>query len=447
MIDMEVFSDRRAGLVVCLWGLVVCTAGCERPSAPAKPDAKALAQYGSLPGLRASHDTNLTDELARLQSAQATPEQLSTSASADGESSKMLDLGRAMNEVVSPKQVELVLQRIEKLYPRGAFSFDPLGLESLREARDPFVDALAEYRQLLSRPDMDFQVDLMQGLMADLSYVDQATFVHRLEAILAAEALANGTPAEAVFPLRQMLAVDARLSRLYHVVPRLTAAKLRAEALRVLEAIAQHPQTSLAIHGELYQLIGEQLDDWPDDAAAWIGDRAQGLHTYELIRDGYLTSIMSRSELDDLKQDRQFTAFLRAASETVDADQLYYLKTMRRVIQRCDEPYYRRKETLAEIEAELRQLEQTSGYPIIAAKFLLSDMARGHRLQAIDRARCEAWALALAASTRRAKPPFDLNPLTGAPYSEQTSPRDLTIGNIDSQQPTFVARVPRLKRE
>ena len=447
MIDMDAFSCRRLGIAVCLLGLLSGGAGCNRPSPPRQPDAETLAQYGSLPALRASHDTNLTDELARLTSEQATPEQLTATTSVDGGTASPLDLGQAMSQVVSHKHVALCLQRIEKLYPREAFTFDPIGLASLLEVGGPFADALRQYRQLLSRPDMEFRVDLMRGLLADLSYIDQARFAHRLEAISAAEALASGMPAEAVFPLRNMLAICAKLGPLPHVVPRLTAAALRADALRVLEAIAQHPQASLAIQRQLYQLVDQQLAAWPDDATAWIGDRAQGLHTYELIRNGYLTSILSRSELEELKQNRQFTAFLRAVDAGLDADQLYYLKTMRRIIQQCDEPYYRRNVTLREIAAELQELEQTSRYPIIAARLLLDDLARGHRLQAADRARCEAWALALAAATGLPRPPLNVNPLRGEPYSEKTSPAQVTVGNIDSRETALVARVPCLRQK
>jgi hypothetical protein len=435
------------GWWVCILGCIVSVAGCQRQSTPQKLDTEALAQYGSLPGLRASHDSNLTDELARLESEEATPEQLSPQVEPDGQSTAATDLGQQMNKIVSPKEAEFAFRRIDNRYPHAEFTFSPTGLETLREIGEPFVEAFARYRQLLARPDLEFRVDLRQGLLADLSFIDQAKFLHRLEGIAAAEALTNGTPAEAVFPLRNMLTIDARLARLHHVVPRLTAASLRADAMRVLEAIAQHPQTSLPIHVELYRLVAQQLNEWPNDATAWIGDRAQGLHTYELIRDGYLTSLLSRGELDQLREDRQFTAFLRATADTINADQWYYLQAMRRIIQQCDEPYYRRKETLHEVETELRELEDTSQYPVIAAKLLLKDIALGHRLQAADRALCEAWALALAGSTGSAQPEFGVNPLTGEPYKVQTSPNHLTVGNIDLLEQTLVARIPRLQEK
>ena len=445
---MDASLSSRIGLMTCLLGILLAVAGCHRKQVTKKLDAETLERYGSLPGLRASHNANLTDELARLESEHATPEQLSPRQTVEGEASlETPDLGAAMNEIVSPKQVQLTLQRIDKLYPQDAFTVSPIGLENLLETREPFAQALDEYRKLLSKPEMQFRVDLMQGLLADLSFVDQARFVHRLEAISAAESLANGTPAEAVFPLRNMLSVDSRLGQLPHVVPRMTAANLRGEALRVLEAIAQHPMATLQVQLELYNLLGEQLNEWPDDSVAWIGDRAQGLHTDELIRDGYLTSIMSRSELKQLEEDRQFTAFLRAASQSIDEDQLYYLKTMRQIIQDCEEPYYRRKQALLQVGTALKELEETSQYPIIAARFLLPDINQGHRLQTADRARCEAWALALATATGNPRPAFDVNPLTGEPYDEQNSPTHTTVGNIDMLNPTLVARVPRLKKK
>ena len=112
--------------------------------------------------------------------------------------------------------------------------------------------------------------------------------------------------------------------------------------------------------------------------AAWIGDRAQGLHTYELIRDGYLTSLLSRSELALLNEDRQFNAFLRATTENVDADELFYLRTMRRIIQECAQPFFHRKLTLQQLEEDLC-LGQKRG--IFGAKIQRVILAENHEIR------------------------------------------------------------------
>ena len=120
---------------------------------------------------------------------------------------------------------------------------------------------------------------------------------------------------------------------------------------------------------------------------------------------------------------------------------------MRHIIQECAQPFFHRKLALQQLEKELKALEDTSRYPIIAAQLLLKDITQGHRLQASDRAQCEAWALALAASTGNPRPEFNINPLTGEPYDEQSSSGYMTIGNIDRLEQTLVARVPRFENK
>ncbi len=107
------------------------------------------------------------------------------------------------------------------------------------------------------------------------------------------------------------------------------------------------------------------------------------------------------------------------------------------------QPYYERRKTLRQLAAELQELEDTSRYPIIAARFLFADIDRGHRVQAADRARCEAWALALAAAAGQPRPSYDVNPLTGEAYREFNTPGQASVSDIDAMHPERVARVPR----
>ena len=140
------------------------------------------------------------------------------------------------------------------------------------------------------------------GFSADLSFIEHAKLCHRLLAIGVADSLAAGQPSEAVLPLRQMLDIDRKLAEVGDVAARMAAVDLHAEALRVLESVLQHPRSSVDMATVFFAVVQGQLQNWPPDQRAWIGDLALGLHTYEMVRDGRLLSILSEAEIRELKR-------------------------------------------------------------------------------------------------------------------------------------------------
>jgi hypothetical protein len=161
----------------------------------------------------------------------------------------------------------------------------------------------------------------------------------------------------------------------------------------------------------------------PPDARAWIGDRAAGLIVYELVRDGHYLTLLSREEVQRLTDQGVLQVTARAARRNIDSDQLFYLQSMRKIIEAAHVPYYQRKETLAAIRRDLAAREQSADYPLIAAGLLLTDFETGHFRQAQDAARCQAWIAALAAAVEQT-PVTITSPVTGEPLQVE----------IDSQQ-------------
>src|SRR5690606_13178354 len=145
------------------------------------------------------------------------------------------------------------------------------------------------------------------------------------------------------------------------------------------EAIVQDEQATLTTLVHFRELLARQLADWPSDADAWIGERAQGLHTYEMIRGGYLLSILSEQELQTLRQEAGISSTVKAVARHIDADQHYYLAAMREVIDACDMPFFERRQRLAKIEHDLREIRNSPEFPLVAGRLLLTDLVAGHR--------------------------------------------------------------------
>jgi len=240
-----------------------------------------------------------------------------------------------------------------------------------------------------------------------------------------------------------MMAAIESLATEKHIIPRIVAVHRRGEALLVMEAIATHPKTTLEIHRRLGNLINNQLVDWPADQSAWIGERAIGLQTYELIRDGYLLSILNEAEQNRLTQEVGLERLGKQVAGNLDRDELFYLRSMRRVIDGCRRPYYQRRRIFIEVDEKLALLSDSLAYPLVTDLILWQDVQEGQRLQALDRARCEAWSIALATSIGGPAPPYQVNPLSGNRYVLDPGPDRVIVDNIDADHEGSRIIIPR----
>ena len=422
------------------WTVCLLACGC----LGCRPQPAKESELGGLPRLRESQDPQLRDELARLVAEEATPALLEAperAASPTNHAAAQRD--RSPNELLPPSELAALLTNLDRIYPTASFRLGPVEFEKASRLRAQHSAALERYRAMVAADDFRFHVALTSGLLADLSFLDQATAMHRLEAISAAEALLVDRPGETILNLRTMFRLDALLADLKHVAARLTAARLRGETLRVAEAVAGHPQANRELLGLLQQLVAEQLTEWPPDADAWTGDRAMGLHAYEMVRDGQLLNLLTVEEIRKLAKQQEIGSFTEAVMHSLDQDELFYLQSMRSIIESCSEPYYRRQSAIAEFAASLEQLRDTPRFPLFAAQVLLVNLDRGLRLQALDRARCEAFSLAVSAAAGATVTPSAVNPLTGKPFELVSDETVVEVRGIDGQEEGESFRIPR----
>jgi hypothetical protein len=430
--------DFHRGLLIALLACIAMLAGCERkprlPSAP--PDFR---RFGELPGLKQSAEPALQNEYARLVSEEATPARLAAlEAPVDVEAQGMLQLE------FPTRRVQGLLEDIEKIYPAGRFAFSSAA--SFR-ARDLCKNEEALIGKAIARyeaADARFPFDPCQGLLADLSFLDVIELAHRGRALQAQIALEQGDLATVQRHVFAMLELDHRLSQARNVVARMKAAQLRLEALRVMEALVQDEGATKALLTQLQKVLQAQVDDWPSDAQAWNGDRAQGLHTYEMIRHGLVLSVFTDKELKDLSEEAGISATAKAIAKDVDRDEQYYLNTMRQVIAACDQPYHERRKLLERIGEELHDKRFDPDFPLVAGRILLLDLDAGHRRQAADRATCEGWLIALCLATDVPPPAFTRNPETGAAYVIEREPTRILLHHARATAPDEAIIVPVL---
>lgn len=425
-----------------------CGVACnkEEQSIKTPPD---VAMYATLPGLSSTHNAELQAELARLIAEDATPLQLMPmpvepriEATPDDRSAvSRLDV------IFPPNFRESGREHLDKVWPAEGFDFTPATLHVVAALTKRYQSKREKYETLVSEAHFQLPVNHTLGLSADTSYVDAIEIGHRLEGLYAAGVLAAGRPDAAIEPLRLMLRVSESLANEKSLVSRGAGATRRGEALQVLEGIAKHPAATFSVHRQLKMMLDQQLQRWPSDAAAWVGDRAQGMHTYELIRSGYLLSLLSYDEIREYRDEIGIDKLALVVAKNIDEDELFYLRTMRDVVAACEKPHYERAAVFRQIEANLELMRGSDNYPFVADQMLLLQLDQGSRLMALDRARCEAWALALRIACGDQPTDKITNPLTGNEFFVDVTDGQVVVDAVDPDSGQPAAIVPRLRPE
>ncbi|MDA1051342.1 MAG: hypothetical protein O3C40_12800 [Planctomycetota bacterium] len=428
----------------------LCCCACKQNEPPIKEPSD-VAQYATLPGVTNTHNEALQAELARLLAEQATPLQLMGKPSRSKSVQPRLEaIPRAaaavarLDVIFPPNFRDSGREHLDKVWPAEGFEFTPATLHVVASLTERYRTKREQYEQEASAVDFQLPVNHSLGLTADTSYLDAIEIGHRLEGLYAAELLAGGDPEAAITPLRLMLRVSELLAAEKSIVSRGAGALRRGETLQVLEGIARHSAATPSVHRQLNMLLDQQLERWPDDANAWIGDRAQGLHTYELVRGGYLLSLFTYDEIREFRDEIGIQQLAELVARNIDQDELFYLQTMRNIVDVCRRPHYERGAVFQQIETNLELLRGRDSYPFVADQLLLLQLEQGSRLMALDRARCEAWALALRLAGGDVPPKPTINPLTGDEFFVDVTETQVTIDAIDPDQGQAAAIVPRL---
>jgi hypothetical protein len=148
-------------------------------------------------------------------------------------------------------------------------------------------------------------------------------------------------------------------------------------------------------------------------------------------------------ERSRLKREVGLKRLGKQVAANLDRDELFYLQSMRRAIDACQRPYYRRQRVFPDVENKLESLSESLAYPLVADLILWQDVQEGHRLQALDRARCEAWSIALAVSVGAPDSPYIINPLTGHRYILDPRPDKIIVDGIDPNHEVSPIIIPR----
>ncbi len=431
---------QHTALILAWLGLAV--GGCGGRAKPEAPKQLTAEQYGELPGLKSTPDKRLQEELSRIIEKGHTPALLNQTNVAELDNVAVVLVG-----LFPENKLASILQQAQRIFPPKTLLLNPGPLQKAINFRKEYDAQRTAARNASTRPQCDFGIQFKAGFLAELKFIDVVWICARLETFQAAESLADEKPDEAIDALESILRLTGCLAAEKHGQTRAEAAFIRTEAFVLLQAIALDEHLTRKHLDRLHEMVRAQLKAWPSDADATIGDRALGLHAYELVRAGLVVELLTPEELEQFRKEGTLKELSAATVRSVDADELYYLEAMRKIIGGCRDPYYVRRELFDAMDDELYRLRKSPKYPVVAARLLLPDVRELHVMQARDRANWEAWAMALALATQRPLPPHQINPLTGEKYLHTKVEKFIKVENFGSgrDDDTSTITLPELR--
>ncbi len=374
----------------------------------------------------------LQDELRRLSTDRALPEQID--AGRVGGTLHPDSLAAKIDELLDDAQTERILKRMPDFFPGGKQTLNAVTLESAAGFLKFYQKPHTAARKALDGPQSSFEWSAVDGWFADTRFTDRATALCGLELIAGIDATTRGEKQSCIAALSYSGRIIRLLAEDDHLTSRLAAADLRNKWLQLVAVTVSQAGTNRLHLQQVYELVMRQMSQWPDESRAWIADRAVGLQTYEMVRQGHYLSLLSKEEVDSLEADGMHLIRARAIQRYVDEDQVFYLDIMRRLIDLQRFPYYQRKRVLDDLENQILGAKDMEKYPQIAAELLLPHTLRAMKMLADDRARCEAWALALASALDVPAPEYLVNPTTGFNYVIEANDTQVQVHGLTGEQ-------------
>lgn len=430
--------------------------GCDKKETQTNTDDP-CSKFSQLSHLKKTSHPELRKEYALLVEHKHTPLQL-----VELDNAPNKNTAATFRRVLRKSKTEEILDETFFLTQRNQFQFNRLHLSKIKKLVKDYEYKIDSINNALKLPNCRFEYKHSEGPTANKTFINQVLAAVRLQEVFAANYLYNkpekeeNTNAEQskeknatnVDPALQktidcigaIFKLANRLGQVKQVEARLTAAEIRKEVGKILEAVVHDPRCNKDTLILIQKIMQHELAHWQSDADMWIGDRALGLYIYEVVRDGLILTILTDEEKEAFLEDGMLEYLSETAQETADEDQLYYLTTMRDVISNCRRDFYKRPLLGSKIVEDLESQKNLPSYPIVAAKLLLSEIDKALLLQMIDLARTRAWSVALSIAIGE-EPKNNINPINGQSFSITETDKVVIVRavgkdeNLDQESP------------
>lgn len=410
-------------IVLLLAPLLAILNGCRRSN-----DELVEKELGDLPGLRRTHHQRLADELARLEDEAVTPAGLDRALAARTYDSED-NAAACLLDIFTKQQLGSLKSQLAPLLPVRT-NEDSQRKQQIIQFASQHLQSIQKIQQATTLPYCRFPIHHARGTLDDLSWIETIGLLTQLMNAEAIRAVEVGDVDQSVEAIAASLRIVQHLANETYLVTRIRAAQLRVDIVAVLLELANHRELTDTHRAQLAELLSVQLAEWPSDAKAWVGERAWGLHFFELARKGYLPSLLTERELQSLSSEENLAEIVSLCCAGLDDDEYGYLMVMRQIIALCEQPYHQRGDALKRLRENLMTPPSEKPVLRLTRHLLLPQLETAQESQARDRAVCEAalWTLRLALGEQ---PAATTNPLTGTAYRMAVSDGRVEVWGIE----------------
>ncbi|MDR3182404.1 MAG: hypothetical protein LBT89_05685 [Planctomycetaceae bacterium] len=218
------------------------------------------------------------------------------------------------------------------------------------------------------------------------------------------------------------------------------AATTRMRFLEVLQRIILDPKMDKTHLTFLRGMLTEQLDNWKPEHLTWFGDRASGISLYHRIMLSGPNEALESFELDKLQQRGIYNTFPKTFLKNHALDEAFYLLSMQKLIDAGKERFYKRIDTINEVQNSMLKLQDTPIEPVVAC-LMLDNVDKFMRIFAQDLSRMETAVLALQlaleanADKQQKLIQSSLDPFTGEPYQVQRQDGFIDVSAQNRRKP------------
>ena len=335
---------------------------------------------------------------------------------------------------------------LEKLWnasPVGAWDINKETLDSVQNTLVPFEAKRQFIRDELKDPDKHFYYifERPDSLVLKSSSHRQ-TVVNTgaskyladyalLEEYVIAQALHDGNIHEAMEALAYTFGIAFLASQLADVGVRADVAHVRLRAFDVLQRVVMDPKFERQHMVSLRNILLQKYQTRTPEQTAWFGDRADGMmKLHHIMMDGI--GALEPVELEWLKLRGAENDFRRRPRKYHEADMLFFLQSMQKVIDVSNQPLLKRQDVFNQIHREMRAKEHTydkEGFALdpFVSGLRLKDVGDFMHLFAQDRSVLNRAIVAVLHSLGQGNTDNYRDPFTDKPYVVEQADGVLSI--------------------
>ena len=203
------------------------------------------------------------------------------------------------------------------------------------------------------------RTDIFRGAIVNAGASKYLADYALLEEYAIAQALIDGNIQEAMYALDNIFRIAYLASMLEDVGTRIDVAHVRLRAFDVMERVVLDPaferQHMMIL---LERLLLREHQSWIPEYVIWFGDRANGLMMYQRLSIAWLNNTLEPGILREFERylfNREIPMDVAARSFRIhqEADMIFYLQAMQRIIDASRQPVARRDAVLDEIDREI----------------------------------------------------------------------------------------------